>query len=33
MADLLQKIDARIGSTEDLGRYLGQIAPIAKDIA
>ena len=33
MRELLAKIDARIEPTEDLGRYLGQIAPIAKDIA
>lgn len=30
---LLSTIDARVEDTGDLGRYLGQIAPIAKDIA
>jgi DNA helicase-2/ATP-dependent DNA helicase PcrA len=33
MTDLLSKIDIRIEPTDDLGRYLGQITPIAKDIA
>jgi ATP-dependent DNA helicase UvrD/PcrA len=31
--NLLDKIDARIEPTDELGRYLGQITPIAKDIA
>jgi DNA helicase II / ATP-dependent DNA helicase PcrA len=30
---LLAQIDARVEPVDDLGRYLGQIAPIAKDIA
>jgi DNA helicase-2/ATP-dependent DNA helicase PcrA len=33
MTDLLSKIDSRIEPTDDFGRYLGQITPIAKDIA
>jgi superfamily I DNA/RNA helicase len=33
MTDLLSKIDIRIEPTDDLGRYLGQVTPIAKDIA
>lgn len=33
MTELLAQIDARIEPTDDLGRYLGQITPIAKDIA
>jgi DNA helicase-2/ATP-dependent DNA helicase PcrA len=33
MAELLKEIDARTETTDDLGRYLGQVAPIAKDIA
>jgi superfamily I DNA/RNA helicase len=31
--ELLKKIDERIEPVDDLGRYLGQITPIAKDIA
>jgi superfamily I DNA/RNA helicase len=31
--NLLTKIDARVEPVDDLGRYLGQITPIAKDIA
>jgi DNA helicase-2/ATP-dependent DNA helicase PcrA len=33
MTNLLKKIDERIEPTDDLGRYLGQVAPIAKDMA
>jgi ATP-dependent DNA helicase UvrD/PcrA len=33
LRELLTKIDERIEPTDDLGRYLGQITPIAKDIA
>ena len=33
MKGLLAKIDARIDTVEDLDRYLGQITPVAKDIA
>jgi DNA helicase-2/ATP-dependent DNA helicase PcrA len=31
--DLLTKIDNRVEPVDDLGRYLGQVTPIAKDIA
>ena len=31
--ELLREIDERIEPVDDLGRYLGQITPIAKDIA
>src|SRR5262249_8450732 len=31
--ELLTKIDERVEPVDDLGRYLGQITPIAKDIA
>src|SRR5262249_56169955 len=31
--ELLKKIDERMEHVDDLGRYLGQITPIAKDIA
>lgn len=33
MNTLLASIDARVEEAEDLDRYLGQITPIAKDIA
>jgi len=33
LRELLTKIDDRIEPTDDLGRYLGQITPVAKDIA
>jgi DNA helicase-2/ATP-dependent DNA helicase PcrA len=33
LRDLLAKIDERVEPVDDLGRYLGQITPIAKDIA
>jgi DNA helicase II / ATP-dependent DNA helicase PcrA len=33
LRNLLVKIDERVEETDDLDRYLGQIAPVAKDIA